>query len=81
MRPAIWIAVVLPLLGLPLAGCHESQQEKTDRGLAVPGETTTPESAADMKDTSAERQQAIEKQEDAVQEKAFDQENADAPKQ
>ena len=44
MRPAIWIAVVLPLLGLPLAACHQSQEEKTDRGLAVPGETTTPES-------------------------------------
>ena len=82
MRPAIWIAVALPLLGLPLAGCQQSQEEKTERGLAVPGETTTPESAADMKDTTAERQKDIEKKEDAVQQKAFDQQNAGGePKQ
>ena len=81
MRPAIWIAVALPLLGLPLAGCHQSQEEKTERGLAVPGETTTPESTADMKEPSAERQQDLEKKEDAAQEKAFDQENTGEPKQ
>ena len=81
MRPAIWIAVALPLLGLPLAGCHESQQEKTERGLAVPGETTTPESKNAMKETTAERQQQIEKEEDAVQQKAFDQQNAGEAKQ
>jgi hypothetical protein len=76
MRAAIRIAVVLPLLGVPLAGCHESQQEKTERGLAVPHETTTPESGAAMKETTAERQQDIEKKEDAVQQKAFDQDNS-----
>ena len=76
MRPAIWIAVVLPLLGLPLAGCHQSQQEKTERGLAVPGETTTPESPAAMKETTAERQAELQRQEDATQQKAFDQQNS-----
>ena len=81
MRPAIWIAVVLPLLGLPLAGCRQSQEEKTERGLAVPKETTTPESGAALKETTAERQQEIEKEEDAVQQKAFDQENAGEAKQ
>ena len=40
--------------------------------LAEPGETTTPESAADMKETTAERQADLEKKEDAIQEKAFD---------
>jgi hypothetical protein len=72
MRAAIWIAVVLPLLGASLAGCQQSEQEKTERGLAVPGETTTPESADAMKETTAERQTDLEKKEDAVQEKAFD---------
>ncbi len=76
MRRAVWIAVVLPLLGAPLMGCRQSQEEKTERGLAVPGETTTPESAAAMRETTAERQADLEKKEDAVQQKAFDEENS-----
>ena len=74
MRPAIWIAVVLPLLGLPLAACteDESKQEINERGLAVPNEVTTPESENDMEETNAERQQQIENQEQAVQDQAFD---------
>jgi hypothetical protein len=81
MRPAIWIAVVLPLLGLPLAGCRQSQEEKAERGLAVPGETTTPESADAMRETTAERQADLEKKEEAAQEKAFDAENSGEAKQ
>jgi len=78
MRAAIWIAVALPLLGTPLLGCQQSEQEKAERGLAVPGETTTPESAADMKESTAERQADLEKKEDAIQEKAFDDANSGA---
>ena len=74
MRPAIWIAVVLPLLGLPLAACteDESKQEINERGLAAPNEVTTPESGKEMDETSAERQQNLERAEQAVQDKAFD---------
>jgi hypothetical protein len=81
MRPAIWIAVALPLLGLPLAACTEgeSEQEINQRGLAVPNAVTTPESETDMQETNAQRQQQIEQAEQAVQDKDFDTDNDGKP--
>jgi hypothetical protein len=72
MRTATGIALALVLLGAPLAGCGGDKEERAERGLAVPHETATPESSKAMQQTDAERQQALERQEDAKQKKAFD---------
>jgi len=71
MRIAIWMALALPLLGVPLAGCGGDTEQRDARGLAPPDETNVPESEKAMKETEAQRQETIEKDEEATEQKEF----------
>jgi len=71
------LCCVLLLLALPaVGGCGP---DKAERGLAVPGETTTPESKKDMSETEQQRQQQITNEMQQKQQKEFDAAAGKAP--
>jgi hypothetical protein len=76
MRRALWLVLALPLLGVPLAGCGGTEEERAERGLAPADEESTPESEKAMQETEQQRQQQVESEMEKKQQEEFDAANS-----
>ena len=62
-------ASLLLLLAFSVSGCGD---DRVERGLAVPDEESTPESAAEMQKTEQQRQQEVLQEEQQKEIEEFD---------
>ena len=76
MRRALFIALAVSLLGVPLAGCGGTEEERAERGLAPATEESTPESSKAMQETEAQRQQQVVDEMEKKQQEEFDAANS-----
>jgi len=69
------VALASLLLGLSLGGCGGDREE---RGLAPDPEVADPQSARELQETEAQRDEQMEVEEDAAETKKFDETEEEA---